>query len=51
MAEEGGGGKVKKEDASAVCRDFLRNVCTRGDRWVLLIDITMSLMDAVDATM
>ena len=47
MAEEGGGGKGdgKKGDVS-VCRDFLRNVCTRGDRWVLLIDITMSLMDA-----
>ena len=38
MAEEGGGkGDVKgragtKGDLS-VCRDFLRNVCTRGDRW------------------
>jgi len=33
MAEEGGGGKGdgKKGDVS-VCRDFLRNVCTRGDR-------------------
>ena len=39
MAEEGGGkGDVKgraggKGDVS-VCRDFLRNVCTRGDRCV-----------------
>ena len=33
MAEEGGGkGDGKKGDVS-VCRDFLRNVCTRGDRW------------------
>ena len=32
MAEEGGGkGDGKKGDVS-VCRDFLRNVCTRGDR-------------------
>ena len=44
MAEEGGGGKGdgKKGDVS-VCRDFLRNVCTRGDRW---IDATLSLIDA-----
>ena len=35
MAEEGGGKDGKKGDVS-VCRDFLRNVCTRGDRWDLL---------------
>ena len=39
MAEEGGGkgdgkGRSSGKGDLSVCRDFLRNVCTRGDRWV-----------------
>ena len=39
MAEEGGGkgdvkGRASTKGDLSVCRDFLRNVCTRGDRWV-----------------
>ena len=37
MAEEGGGkgdvkGRASTKGDLSVCRDFLRNVCTRGDR-------------------
>ena len=49
MAEEGGGkGDVKGGRASTkgdvgVCRDFLRNVCTRGDRWVTHIGLVAKI--------
>ena len=44
MAEEGGGkGDGKKGDVS-VCRDFLRNVCTRGDRWDPMLSFFLSLV-------
>ena len=34
MTEEGGGKEGKGKGDVSVCRDFLRNVCTRGDRCV-----------------
>ena len=35
MTEEGGGKEGKGKGDVSVCRDFLRNVCTRGERCVV----------------
>ena len=49
MAEEGGGkgdgkGRASTKGDLSVCRDFLRNVCTRGDRWDPMLSFFLSLV-------